>query len=410
MRSEKLILEERAKIGAIMGDISKRAEGEDLRPDDLEQFNKADEDYRALTAEWEEVKAFKAKVAERSAELEKTVETRKKVQEEPKKEEKSAQEKLDAAYRNYLTRGFGKISAEERNLIETRGTVTQVVGTDNLGGYAVPESWVDDFIVSMAHYGGIIGVARERRTPTGGQIHMTGYDDTSTLGALITETTADTVSDVTLREVLLDAYTYTSRLMLFSWENMQDTNLVNEVTSIAQARLGRALNNAFTLGTGSSQPQGLVPAITTNGVTAAGVAAITRSEIVDLVHSVDRAYRQSPNFRLSFNDSTLAHFKKLANGSGDDRPLWSPSMREGEPDRIDGLPYVINNDMASLATGNITMICGDFNKFVYRIAKDIEMVRLDEKYADQRSTGFFAYLRADSEILDEKAFATLTQA
>jgi hypothetical protein len=57
-------------------------------------------------------------------------------------------------------------------------------------------------------------------------------------------------------------------------------------------RIGRGTNQHFTTGTGSSQPQGIVTGATT-GVTAAGVAAITADELIDLVHSVDPAYRRS---------------------------------------------------------------------------------------------------------------------
>jgi HK97 family phage major capsid protein len=168
-------------------------------------------------------------------------------------------------------------------------------------------------------------------------------------------------------------------------------------------------NTYLTTGTGTAQPNGVVTAATASGVTAAA-SALDRDDLIDLIHSVDIAYRNSPGSRLMFSDSTLAAIKKLTVGSADDRPLWSPSMREGEPDRIDGVPYVINNDMASIGTGNISVLYGDFQKYCVRLVKGIQMVRLNELYAANRSVGFFAFARMDGELLDSKALKSLVHA
>ena len=67
-----------------------------------------------------------------------------------------------------------------------------------------------------------------------------------------------------------------------------------------------------------------------------------------------------------FNDATLLALKKLNVGSADARPLWSMGMADGTPSTIDGIPYVINNDMPSIAAGTHPILFGDFSKFAIR--------------------------------------------
>ena len=68
------------------------------------------------------------------------------------------------------------------------------------------------------------------------------------------------------------------------------------------------------------EPQGVVTG-STLGKTAAGVATITADELIDLFHSIDPAYRQSPRFRWMFNDATLKAIRKLKDGDGN--YLWT---------------------------------------------------------------------------------------
>jgi HK97 family phage major capsid protein len=170
-------------------------------------------------------------------------------------------------------------------------------------------------------------------------------------------------------------------------------------------RLGTIMNLHFTTGTGSGQPNGAVTAATafTTGV---AVSALTRDNIVDLIHSVNPAYRA--NGTLMFNDTTLAALKKLSFGSSDDRPLWQVSVREGEPDRLEGFRYIINQDMASVGVSTKSVLFGDFSQYFIRLAGPATTLRLNERYAEYLHTGFLAYQRADGELLSANAIKALT--
>src|SRR3546814_18350621 len=52
------------------------------------------------------------------------------------------------------------------------------------------------------------------------------------------------------------------------------------------------------------------------GKTTAAVAAFTFDELMDLVHSIDPAYRAASTCRFMFNDSTLLSMRKMKDGAG----------------------------------------------------------------------------------------------
>ena len=108
-------------------------------------------------------------------------------------------------------------------------------------------------------------------------------------------------------------------------------------------RLGRVMSGKFTIGTGQGiQPTGIVTKATaatlSSGVAyTASATAITFDEVLDLIYSVDRAYRQSPGAGFLLHDLVMSYLRKLKDGMG--RYLVSMgSVNTGEPDRIWGFP------------------------------------------------------------------------
>jgi HK97 family phage major capsid protein len=188
---------------------------------------------------------------------------------------------------------------------------------------------------------------------------------------------------------------------------MQDSafNLDQYIAGRFAERLGRITSTHYATGTGSGQPNGLVTA-STLGTTAAAVAAITYNEMLDLKHSVDPAYRG--NAKWVFNDSTLKALKQLQDSNG--LPLWSPNVATDAPAMLDNDPYIIDQGMPSLATGNKTVLYGDIAKYHIRDVRGFSMVRLVERYADFDQVGFIAFMRTDADLLDTAAVKHLIQA
>lgn len=317
----------------------------------------------------------------------------------------------DTAFRSYVIGGREALSGEELRALgrgfQANETRAQSVGTTTAGGYLVPQGFQAELEKTMKAYGGVESVARVVTTSTGADIPWPTMNDTGNVGALLSENTQVSAGDLTFGSVTLKCYTYSSNLVLVSLQLLQDDAIGIEgvIGSALGERLGRIANTHFTTGTGSSQPQGVVTGAST-GVTAAGATAIAYDDFVNLYHSLDPAYRANAHYM--FNDSTLAAAKKLKDSQG--RPLWVPGLAVREPDTILDAPYTINQDMASIATGNVTALFGDFSKYIIRRAKDVTMIRMNERYADYLQVGFVAFNRQSGHVINSAAIKKLTQA
>ncbi len=274
----------------------------------------------------------------------------------------------------------------------------QSVGTGSEGGFTSAQGFVPELEKALLHFGGVREVARVIRTAEGNQLDWPTYNDTSNSGSLLAENTQDGETDVVFANVNLDAYKYTSDIVRVSLELMQDSafNLEDELGRILGERLGRAGNAAYTTGTGSSQPNGCVTA-SGLGKTAASATAVTADEVIDLLYSVDPTYRMNATFMAE--DATFQAIRKLKDGES--RYLWGDGSLNGQPGMtLLGRPAVVNQDMASMTTGNKTILCGDFSKFIIRDVRDVTVIRMGERYADYLQCGFVAFLRTDSDLVD----------
>ncbi|TPK18069.1 phage major capsid protein [Mesorhizobium sp. B2-5-7] len=289
----------------------------------------------------------------------------------------------------------------------------QTAGTTTAGGYTVPVELENIIIETMAAWGPMYDedICTVFSTASGNQINLPTVDDTGVPAVKHTEGTAltdDGGSDATFGQKRLDAYVYDTEFVRFSYELAQDSifNMETLLGGLLGKRLGRIANLQLTVGDGSGDPNGIVTA-SSLGKTAAAVAAVTYDEIIDLVHSVDPAYRQSPKVRFMFNDLTLGALRKLKDGEG--RYIWTMGdVTSGVPGNILGYRYSINQAMASLATGNKTMIFGDFGAyFVRKVGSPVIGVLRERFWPD---LGIAGLIRFDGELGDTAAVRHLIQA
>ena len=278
------------------------------------------------------------------------------------------------------------------------GTGNQITTTLANGGYLVPDEWTGLIVKQMQAWGGMFNAATVQNSDTGGDMPIQTLDDTAQKAVIIGQAVADTKKDLTFGEFIMKAYTYSTGVILTSWEQLQDSGFEQLLQEVFGARMGRGTNEHFTTGDGSSKPFGIVE----QSVAAkASIAAIGVDDILDLYHSVDEAHRGSAKYGFMMNDSTLLAVRKLKDSDG--RPIFTESYRVGEPSTLLGRPIYINRDMANATTTNKPIICGDFGKYRIRQVRGMEMVTMRERYADQRSNGYFGYARFDGRLLDVNA-------
>lgn len=329
------------------------------------------------------------------------------------KDEAENRAMYDKTFRSWLRRGT-------RGL-DQRGLETLQVGLDNspemralgttsggAGGYTIPQDFQRRITETMKAFGGMRQVANVISTDTGATLPWPSNNDTANLGAILDENTQQSELDVAFTTNSLGAFMYVSGIVRVSYQLLQDSffDLEGFLATKLGERIGRIQNRHFTIGVDTTQPQGLTVGAT-SAATAASATAVTLAELMTLSRSIDPAYRQNAAWMM--NDTTFGEVAALLDTAG--RPLWQPDLTQGDQGRLLGYPVVINQDMPHTATGLRPIAFGDFRAaYIIRDVRGIQMVRLDERYADYLQVGFFAYARADGGIDDAAAVRVITMA
>lgn len=295
--------------------------------------------------------------------------------------------------------GVNHLSPEYRDL---------TTGTASAGGNAVPTSMMGEIERAMLEFGNVAGVARVITTPGGGALEMPTVTDTANSGSILAENTADDETDPTFGKVTLDAYKVTSDIVNVSYEMLQDgvVDIGSLIGSLLGERLARGENALLTTGTGSSQHDGIVTSAADSSVTLAANTAVTYEELLSIEHSVDPSYRQGGAWM--FNDTIFRQIKEIADSQN--RPLFLPAnLQSGAPGTLLGYPIAINQDMASGSAAKCILF-GRMDKFFVRRVQGVTLRRSDDWNFDQFQASFVAYLRSDSDTVQQNAIKYATAA
>jgi len=266
------------------------------------------------------------------------------------------------------------------------------------GAFTVQPVFVSNLEVALLEFGGMRSVSDIIRTDTGAEMSWPTFDDTSNEGHFVGENVDHgDATDPDFEQRKWNAYECSSGVLKVPEAALQDSALPLDslIPEALGTRIARRLNRAYTAGTGAAGPMGVVPA-STLGKTAAAAAAVTLDEVLDLIYSVDRAYRTGASHM--FADATMLKIRKLKDGEG--QYQWQASTSAGEPDRLWNYPITINEDMPAMTSGLISMVFGQLKKYKIRDVRGLVVKRLVERYAEYNQVGFLAIMRTDGNLLD----------
>ena len=280
--------------------------------------------------------------------------------------------------------------------------------TTTEGGYTVPAEIAAMVVDAMKAFGGMRSVSRILATAGGNSLNFPTSDGTSEVGEIVAENAAATGADITFGTVAVNPYKYSSKKIALPWELIQDSaiDVVAFVTDRLATRLARITNQHYTTGTGSSQPYGLTARAATGKTGTTGqTLTVIYDDLIDLIHSVNAAYRK-PGSQFMLADSSLKVLRKLKDTTG--RPIWTPGDAEGIADGVPatlcGYGYTVNDDMPAMAANAKSIAFGDFSKFIIRDVNGIDVRRFDDSaFALNGQVGFCGWMRTGSNLLDTAA-------
>jgi len=301
----------------------------------------------------------------------------------------------------YLRKGMN-LSAQELAMVQNAMSTT----TGSEGGFTVPTEIATMVIDALKAFGGMRSVANIIRSSAGNDWQYPASDGTSEVGEIVGQNAAATGQDITFSQVPLVTYKYSSKKIALPWELVQDSviDIVAFVVNRLATRLGRITNTHFTVGTGSSQPFGIVTRAASGKVGTTGqTTTVIYDDLVDLEHSVDPAYRRNAAYMM--NDASVKAIRKIKDSQG--RPIFVPGyeagavVNGGAPDTLMGRRIVVNQDVAVMAANAKSILFGDFSLYTIRDVMSAEVRRFDDSaFALNGQVGFCGWQRCGGNLLD----------
>lgn len=380
--------------------------------------------YKALEKELDEVVEPAIRTLEAHLERSKAFADRKDVV--PPKggstEDKAEEDKLryGKVFDKWLRHGIGELDAEERTLLATKrevhtGSKYELRGgmsagerralssiSGQAGGFTVPEGFWNTIQEARKAFGGLRqGPTFKLETGTGADLPIPTSDDTGIVGEYVGESTLITEQDMSFDQKTLKAFTITSKIVRVPVQLLQDSafDIESYVGRKLGERIGRGEAAKFVTGTGLEQPEGIITAAPV-GATASDTNSLAYADFVNLIHSVDVAYRSDPSTAMGMSDDALKMARLITISASDSRPLWQPSMQAGIPNTILGERYFVDNGFPAVLTGLKPIAFGAWANYWIRDVKGVQLLRLDERYAEYLQVGFLAFARNDAKLID----------
>jgi len=177
-------------------------------------------------------------------------------------------------------------------------------------------------------------------------------------------------------------------------ELLEDSGFDIESVIAEQAgnAIGFRINDLATVGTGTSETEGIVVAAG-SGVTAGTTNAISADELIELAYSLDGSARRLPGVGFMANTSTVGFIRRLKDNDG--RYIYDPIV-SGE-DRLLGYPIFENPAMAGIATGNKAVVFGHLPSYKI-VTTGLEVATSTDAYFANDVTAYRFTYRMDGKL------------
>lgn len=203
--------------------------------------------------------------------------------------------------------------------------------------------------------------------------------------------TGSTFTTVKLEAFVARALSKVSRSLI----NRTDFDLVNYVVNAVAKSIARFLEKELINGT-VGKINGL------KAVTAETVSAVNADALIDLQMAVPSELQSGCEWLM--NPSDVKVVRKLKDGNGQ-------FLFQADATAEFGYRILGKNVMMSEQVPAQTFFYGDFSGLYVKLAKDVEVQVLLEKYADQYCVGVLGFVEADADVVeDQKIKAIKVQA
>jgi HK97 family phage major capsid protein len=266
-------------------------------------------------------------------------------------------------------------------------------------GSPIPTSFYDQVIMLARHVGPMLETSTTLATAGGENLQIPSLS-TYSVGTVSGEAAAIGESDPAFNSfVTLGAYKY-SFLTQISREMVEDAgvDILGFLSAQTGNALGYAVNNALTVGTGTTQPTGIVTAAGSGITGSTAVSGVfTADNLIDLVYSVDTAGRTLPGTGFQMNGASIGKVRKLKDTAG--QYIFAPAVSAEARDLLLGYPIYENPAMVNTATSAKSVIFGHLPSYYVRTVGGLRLDRSDDYAFQNDLITFRATMRVDGNLI-----------
>lgn len=304
----------------------------------------------------------------------------------PTAEERKAEAEYAAAFRDMLHTGMPQNALKK--------------GSDGAGGYLVPDTFEQTIVRGLTEKSILRKLATVFTTNKRMKIPTVIANGSA---AWIPEGEVVPLSEITLGEIILDAYKLAHKIIV-SDEMLEDADFDVEdyIRQLFVESISAAEESAFFTGDGNGKPLGIIHQAEV-GCISEEVGKIDFDDIINLIHSVKPPYRN--NAALVMSTDAMAKLRRIAIYRG--KSHWGVSIADGETETLFGYPVYVTNDLPEVEAGSLPVLFGDFSHFWIGERGKRSVKRLVERYADNGQVAYITSERIDAKLVLPEAVKAL---
>lgn len=323
------------------------------------------------------------------------------------KGERTPERRAFEKFLRYGTSDAAPWSSEERAIFRRHQETRALAGTsDTDGGFLIPDDFSSEILSNAYDESQLLQYTNNGTT--GRDVVSTPSMSKAVVGW---GTTGVAVSDQAMSTGMVKIQIeYLQALVLIGEDVLADAqaNVEAQLNQMFAEAVAEAKDDAIVVGTGATQPQGIVSsaAIQANAVNS-GIAAL----LVDATHNgfdvltqalmtLKQKYRRRATFVFNSNTERVLRTSKDSNGMY----LWNLRGSLGEIDTILNKPYAVAEGMPDIAANSFPVVVGDLSRYWVRDRSGVVVQRLIERYSEFGQVGFRLKVRTGGAPMLAEAF------
>ncbi len=302
-------------------------------------------------------------------------------------EQRTQEEAETRAFDNYI-----------RGLVEERADVNLTVGAN---GAVIPSSIANKIIQKVYDISPIYQLAT--RYNVGGTLSIPYYDESAGTIEMTyadefveLESTSGKLGSIELKGFLAGALSKVSKSLV---NNSQFDIVSFVVTKMAEA-ISKWIERELLNGT-LNKVEGL--STVTQTVTAAAATVLTADELIDVQEEVPDVFQGNAIWIM--NKTTRKAIRKLKDGQGNYLLNKDATARWGYT--LLGKDVYTSDNMSGTEAGKTAIFYGDMSGLAVKLAEDVSIQILREKFATQHAIGVVGWIEIDSKVENAQKISKL---